>query len=755
MKTIYFPATDLLPLHSKSNSSKYCILSFVLVMLAGMLTSVNGQIIPQITINKGSNLILNGNVSLVVNNAAFQNNGTFVAGNGTVDFSGNNDTVLSHVSGYSVTTFNNLSVSKSAYGIALKSAVVVKNVLKINSGNLYTDSNLTLGSDANLTARVAVVPSGSNIIGKVNVERYLTSKRAWRLMTAPVTSSNTIFNSWQNKGIYVSGSGTLVTGPNASAAGNGLDLSATNTVSMKGWDYNNQKFANVLNTKTAISAGNNGRADNTGYFIFIRGDRDPANANNGKFNSTTLTSTGALQTGTQTFIASSGYNKYTLIGNPYASPVDFNSLTKSNLVKRFYVWDASLNKLGGYVMLDDVGNNGIYVNNVKGSTQTKEIQSGQAFFVLTNSNGTASITFNEASKSGVNNNSMFRPLTPGTTAGIGTGQIITTLSLLDSGNNTILADGAIAQFDNIFSAEVDLDDAAKFSNTNENISILRNNFALAAERRPAAGINDTVYFKLNNTTQRNYQFVFEVTGLEQPGMMGFLEDSWLGTSTVISLSGSTTVNFTINGEAASAAVTRFKIVFKQATAILPVIFSSVKAYQKTNNIAVEWKVENELNMVKYDVEKSTDGTSFTKVNTVNVAGGNNVYNTYSWLDVNAVQGNNLYRIKSYDRSGEVKFSSIVKVTMGKSNNTGSFSIYPNPVTGNVINLRMNNQPAGKYQVKLININGQSIFVKSVQSNGGNSTESLIAGSKLLPGVYQLEITGQDNSRNMLKAIVEY
>ena len=221
---------------------------------------------------------------------------------------------MSYVSGTSTTTFNNLSVSKTAYGVALKSAVVVKNVLAVNAGNLYTDSNLTLRSDANLTARVDVVPSGSYIIGKANVERYIPARRAWRLMTAPVTNSNTIYNSWQNRGIYTTGLGLLVTGPNPTAE-NGLDYSTQNTVSMKGFNYSTQQFANVLNTKVAISSGNNGSADNTGYFVFVRGDRNPANMNGPNVNITTLTSIGTLQTGTQTFTASPVSNKYTLIGN--------------------------------------------------------------------------------------------------------------------------------------------------------------------------------------------------------------------------------------------------------------------------------------------------------------------------------------------------------------------------------------------------------------------------------------------------------
>ncbi|MEP7108396.1 MAG: T9SS type A sorting domain-containing protein [Ferruginibacter sp.] len=705
-----------------------------------------------ITINPRSNLVMNGNIMLVINNAPLINNGTFTASTSTVKFSGYTDTVSSFVAGSKTTTFHNLSVIKTGYGVALKSRVGVRNVLEVSSGNLYTDSNLTLLSDAALTARVDVVPPTSQIIGKAHVERYYPSKRAWHLMTAPVSNSSTIYRTWQNSGIYTPGLGTLVTGPNPTgASGNGLDPSYYNNVSIKTWNSATQSLSSVLNTHVAVSRGSAGRADNTGYYIFVRGDRFVDNTIVPNTNITTLNSIGSLQTGTQTFAAAATCNGYTLIGNPYASPIDFNNVSRTNLVKRFYVWDPKINVLGAYVMLDDLNNDGEYVKSVFGSGQTKDIQSSQAFFVETSMNGTAAITFNESSKSGNNNNLVFRPQTPNQPAGVGVGQIRTNLYLLEADNTTIIADGVIAEFDNIYSKQLDRDDALKFANVNETLAILNSTTTLVAERRPELSSNDTVFFRLSKLVQRNYLFEFVGDFLRQTNLTGLLLDNYLDTRTPIDLSGNTMVNFTVNANSASADVNRFKIVFA-AMAPLPVTIKNLMAYQKNTNIAVEWKVENEMNMLKYDVEKSTDGSIFTRVNTINVSGINNTYNSYSWLDVKAVQGNNFYRIKTYDRNGQGKYSSIVKVAIGKIE-TGII-VYPNPIKGNLINLRIDNQSAGTYQVKLTNTIGQVIYSDSFKNNGGNSTQSLNTGHKLPAGIYQLEITGQDNNNNTQKILVE-
>ena len=52
-----------------------------------------------------------------------------------------------------------------------------------------------------------------------------------------------------------------------------------------------------------------------------------------------------------------------------------------------------------------------------------------------------------------------------------------------------------------------------------------------------------------------------------------------------------------------------------ASGTLPVTFSSISARQQTKNILVEWKVENQAGIQKYDVERSAGGQAFTGIAT--------------------------------------------------------------------------------------------------------------------------------------------
>ncbi len=724
-------------------SGRVKLISLLLIqIITNTPLAANAQ---QILMTNGSYVIANGNVSIVAYNSSLNNNGTFIPGNSTVVFAGYTDTTASYVTGTSTTTLNNITVDKHGYGVALKSAVNVTNILTMTTGKMFTDDNLTLISSAANTARVASVPVSCTISGKAYVQRYIPAHRAWRLLTAPVTSSNTIYNAWQNGGAYTPGIGTLITKPNPTA-GDGMDVGVNTNYSMKYFNMATQGLVNVSNTMTSkISTGTNGSADNTGYFIFIRSDRNPASIGNPYFSAlpcvnTTLSSFGKLQIGNQAFTASSSALKLTLVGNPYASPIDFNNVTRSNIIKRFYVWDAKLNQVGGFVVLDDIFNTGTYTKSPAGSSQTNEIQSGQAFFVQTLSAGAASLTVTESSKSTTNNNLVFRPA-------LGMASINVNLNLLDA-NSTTFADGALEQFSEVFDTAVDWQDASKLGNINEGIGILRNGKNLAIERRPGLSIKDTLFLNLTTTTPRAYQFEFNADNLQASGLVGILVDKYLGTTTPVSLSGTTKVNFSVvSGVPASTGSARFMIIFKML-GVTPVTFTNVNAYQLNSGIVIDWKVENERNMEQYEIERSDDGKNFTEVNSLIAKGNNNTSADYNWLDAKPFSGYNYYRIKSVEKNGTVKYSEVIRVT---TNNIGDdISVYPNPVTNNVINIQFNKQPLGRYMLHLINDAGQVVYEKEISVNSNNSSQALSLQPSFAKGIYQLKLNGPGDKKTVQK-----
>ena len=235
----------------------------------------------------------------------------------TVAVSGISDLYFS-VSNY---TLKNLVVGNAA-SVTLRTPLDITSgtapgKVTVQAGSIFNTSDyLTLKSDADGTASIGA--SGGDIIGNVTIERYMPARRAWRLMTSPVSATNapTINTAWQEGASNSTddptpGYGTHITGGTEE---NGFDISPTNSPSLKYYDAGSWK--GLANTNaTAVT-------QYPGYLFFVRGNRSYdilSTTNTNTPSITTLRATGSLVMHTQTSpVASSGF---TLLANTYASPV--------------------------------------------------------------------------------------------------------------------------------------------------------------------------------------------------------------------------------------------------------------------------------------------------------------------------------------------------------------------------------------------------------------------------------------------------
>ena len=334
-----------------------------------------------------------------------------------------------------------------------------------------------------------------------------------------------------------------------------------------------------------------------------------------------------------------------------------------------------------------------------------------------------------------------------------TESIRTNLYLLQQDNSIILADGVYTEYNNLYHDSVTLEDAIKFTNILENIGLVRYGKTLAVERRPIINAIDTLFIKLWKTTRRNYQIELVTNLVTNVGLQAFFVDSYLNTSTPLGLSGKTKIDFAVNADAASAASSRFKLIFKPLAALppLPVAFTSVMAYRQGEKIMVNFKAENEINMAKYEVEKSMNGKDFLLVNPSLVNETNNTAGNYLWIDGSHSTCNIFYRIKTVSPKGVVTYSSIVKVAAIEKG--ASFMVYPNPLKGNTINLQIQNQQGGLYHIKLINIYGQVVYTNKLTVTNDKMSLSFNTGIPLLKGIYQVEIKNAANNLTQVKNVM--
>lgn len=712
--------------------------------------------------------------------AAANAKNVLINANATISLGGNTLTLSGGVSGTG--RFNGSATSSLVIGGASTlnfnsgTAAAIKN-LTINAGTttLGTAVDITGGAGSiNTSGTVTVAPSATlasggfltfksnqfgtarlasgNVTGDVTVERYIpgNAQRAWRMLSVPTKGLQKIKQAWQEGGSANNfnpkpGFGTEITsnvGPYATMLANGFD-ELTAKASMQRWNSPGGSWLDITATQGAGSIGN--IESIKGYAIYVRGDRTQlASGAVTSTTPTTLRTTGTLYIGDQAAISVAS-GKFDLIGNTYVSPIDFLGLTRTNMVNTFYLWDPKLlvgtppnQSLGGYVTFSLTnGFVGVPNSSSYGLTPHTTIQSGEAFMVQANAGG-GSVQLKESSKVLGDGLNFFRPAA-------GFEKLKANLYIVAADNTTTMADANVSVFNDAFSNNVDGDDAVKLTNAGENFSIFRENKNLVIEGRQAVADYDTTYFNMWNMQQgRQYRMEFITEQMDIPGLTGYLVDNYLGTSTPLNMTGSMNYEFTVStANAASSAIDRFKVVYRQVQAgPLPVSFISIGANKVGAAVKVDWKVSAERGIKRYEVERSADGSKFATAGSVAATGNNNGTDiSYAWMDVTPLTGTNFYRIKSVGVAGEVKYTNIVKISIGDVK--PSFTIAPNPVEGSTVNLQFKNQAAGRYSVRLLSNAGQIVFTTIAEHAGGNSTQIISLPVTIARGAYQIEIIAPD------------
>jgi hypothetical protein len=181
---------------------------------------------------------------------------------------------------------------------------------------------------------------------------------------------------------------------------------------------------------------------------------------------------------------------------------------------------------------------------------------------------------------------------------------------------------------------------------------------------------------------------------------------------------------------------------------LPFNFVSVSALKKGQGIEVDWSTLHQSNIQQYQIERSFDGVQFVKAGSVEARSTDSA--SYSWLDENVLPGTYYYRIKSTDVKGKIIYSEKVKVLTGDGQSF--IKIYPNPITDGIINLQFINQPAGTYDIRLMNHSGQLVTSKQIERMAGSDIQRMNWDYRLAHGAYQLEIIQPDGEVKIIKVL---
>ncbi len=169
--------------------------------------------------------------------------------------------------------------------------------------------------------------------------------------------------------------------------------------------------------------------------------------------------------------------------------------------------------------------------------------------------------------------------------------------------------------------------------------------------------------------------------------------------------------------------------------LVPVRLVSFTANETGGYVKLNWNVEAELNLDRYEVERSKDGVSFSSITTVSPG-----RTSYDFTDnINGIDAENFYyRIKMIDIDGKISYSNILAV----QTKSKSITISPNPAADYIsINATIKNG-----RVSITNASGITVLTTNT-----NNTVTVIDISMLPAGVYFVRYN--DGSSNTVKKLL--
>ena len=187
------------------------------------------------------------------------------------------------------------------------------------------------------------------------------------------------------------------------------------------------------------------------------------------------------------------------------------------------------------------------------------------------------------------------------------------------------------------------------------------------------------------------------------------------------------------------------ISFAILSSVVPTKFTAFSATKKDNDGLLNFVVENETDITeKYEVERSLDGTTFEKINTLVAVKNGAASNVYNVVDANLANTKNngiiYYRIKQIDADGKTAYTEIKSIRLVDK---AGLSAFPNPVQ-DYTNVRIDVLENTEITLTLVNAEGKQIMTKTLQvQKGTNLTKldmsPLAAGNYLIKAMVGAEL----------------
>jgi len=120
------------------------------------------------------------------------------------------------------------------------------------------------------------------------------------------------------------------------------------------------------------------------------------------------------------------------------------------------------------------------------------------------------------------------------------------------------------------------------------------------------------------------------------------------------------------------------VIFSEGSTNLPVQYLNFTATKQGDNVKLQWATNQEENNKGFEVQRSTDGSSWAVLGFVDGAGNSQTPKYYQWLDQNLAGGTYYYRLRQVDNDGHSQISKVLQVSFDEDLSLQLMQNRPNP-----------------------------------------------------------------------------
>ena len=187
--------------------------------------------------------------------------------------------------------------------------------------------------------------------------------------------------------------------------------------------------------------------------------------------------------------------------------------------------------------------------------------------------------------------------------------------------------------------------------------------------------------------------------------------------------------------------------------VIPVEMVSFSSNVSGNNVSLKWSTATELNNSGFEIERSSESSTWEKIGFVAGSGSSSEYRFYNYEDNKLNPGIYYYRLKQLDYDGTFEYSNEIQVEVATLFDFALEQNYPNPFNPNT-NIRFSVPQNSLVNIKVYNIVGQEVEELINENKSAGKYDITFNSKGLASGIYLVKMQAGEFTSSMKMTLLK-